>query len=62
MADEVIKELWQIKDDIAEEHGCDISAFAAHLRSRTRLEGQTVVDLSVGKAISQGSSNKPSQP
>jgi len=27
MADEIIKELWQIKDGIASEHGHDMNAF-----------------------------------
>jgi len=45
MADEVIGELWKIKDSIAREHGYDIEAFAAHLRNRKRSEGDRVVDL-----------------
>ena len=41
MADEIIEELWKIKDDIAREHGYDIRRLGAHLRS---LEGRTVED------------------
>ncbi len=41
MADEIIEELWKIKDDIAREHGYDIRRLGAYLRS---LEGRTVED------------------
>ena len=34
MSDEVIKELWRVKDDIAREHGYDVDRFAAYLQSR----------------------------
>ena len=34
MSDEIIKELWQIKDNIAREHGYDIDALVAHLRTK----------------------------
>ncbi len=36
MSDEVIEELWQIKDGIAREHRHDIRRLAAHLQSRKR--------------------------
>ena len=45
MPDEIIKELWQIKDSIAREHGYDIEALVAHLQTKERPEGQRVVDL-----------------
>lgn len=45
MPDEIIKELWEIKDSIAREHGYDIDALVAHLHSRKRAEGERVVDL-----------------
>ena len=45
MPDEIIEELWQIKDNIAREHGYDIEALVAHLRTKKRSEGQQVVDL-----------------
>ncbi len=55
MSDEIIKELWQIKDGIAREHGYDIEALVAHLQTRKRLEGQQVVDLrAMRKAAEQG--------
>jgi len=45
MPDALIKELWQIKDRIAWEHGYDIEALVAHLHTKERPEGQRVVDL-----------------
>jgi hypothetical protein len=45
MPDEIIKELWQIKDSIAREHGYDIEALVSHLQTKERPEGQRVVDL-----------------
>lgn len=45
MADEIIKELWQIKDGIASEHGYDMTAFVAYLKARKHLEDHQVVDL-----------------
>ena len=55
MSDEIIEELWRIKDDIAREHCCDIEALAGHLRAKERPEGQQVVDLgAVRKVPEQG--------
>jgi hypothetical protein len=45
MPDEIIKELWQIKDSMAREHGYDIETLVAHLQTKKRPEGQRVVDL-----------------
>ena len=53
MADEIIKELWQIKDGIASEHGYDIKAFVAYLRARKHLGEHQVVDLQSAKKNAQ---------
>ncbi len=45
MPDEIIKELWQIKDSVAREHDYNIRALVAHLQSKKRGKGQHVVDL-----------------
>ncbi len=45
MPDEIITELWQIKDAIAREHGYDVRALVARLEGRKRGEGERVVDL-----------------
>lgn len=45
MPDEIIKELWEIKDSIARQHSYDIEAIVAHLRARKRSEGERIVDL-----------------
>ena len=49
MSDEIIKELWQVKDSIAQEHGYDIEALVVHLQTKKRKKGQKVVDLSALK-------------
>lgn len=57
MADEIIKELWEIKDNIAREHEFDVEALVAHLQTRKRAEGRRVVDLAaMRKNAGQGDS------
>ena len=45
MADEIIEELWAVKDRIAREHGYDVDALVAYLRAKQRPEAQRVVDV-----------------
>jgi hypothetical protein len=45
MADEIIKELWKVKDVIAKEYGCDVKSLVAHLRAKKHEEEKQVVDL-----------------
>jgi hypothetical protein len=45
MADEIITELWRVKDAIAKEYGCDVKSLVAHLRAKKREEDNRVVDL-----------------
>jgi hypothetical protein len=45
MADEIIKELWKVKDAIAKEYGCDVKSLVAHLRAKKHEEEDRVVDL-----------------
>ena len=45
MADEIIKELWEIKDAIANEYGCDVKALVAHLRAKKHEGDKQAVDL-----------------
>ena len=45
MADAIIKELWEIKDGIAREHGYDVDALIAHLQARPNAVKRQVVDL-----------------
>jgi hypothetical protein len=53
MADEIIEELWKIKDSIAEEYADDVRALAAHLRTRKRGGDQQTVDLRGMKQIAE---------
>lgn len=45
MADEVLEELWKVKDAMAYEHGYDVRALAAHLRALKHGDDTKVVDL-----------------
>jgi len=53
MADEIIKELWEIKDDIAREHGYDIDALVGDLQSKRRAKDQQAVDLCARKRATE---------
>ena len=58
MSDEIIEELWRIKDSIAREHGYDIEALVAYLQSKEKTEGRQIVDLSAMKRTAeQGASS-----
>jgi hypothetical protein len=46
MADEVIRELWRVKDAMAKRFNYDVDALAAELRRRQKESGRPVVDLS----------------
>lgn len=50
MPDEILKELWKVKDTIAREHGYDLRALGLYLRNREAAEGQQVVDLAAMRA------------
>lgn len=45
MTDNIIRELWAIKDGIAKEYGYDIDLLANYLKSKQKAEGQRVIDL-----------------
>jgi len=53
MADEIIEELWRIKDDIAREHGYDLDALVVHLRSRKREGRHRIEDLHSVRATAE---------
>ena len=45
MADEIIEELWRIKDSIARDHAYSVDNLVARLQTKGLLPGQEVVDL-----------------
>ena len=53
MSDEIIRELWHIKDSIAAEHGHDIEALVSYLQTMKRPHGQHVVDPRTGRSSVQ---------
>jgi len=50
MADEIIEELWSIKDGIAREHDYHVDALVAHLTALAPSPGRRVVDLRATRA------------
>ena len=50
MADDIIEELWRIKDGIAREYGYDVDALAAHLATQTPLPSSPAADPSTTRA------------
>ena len=46
MVDEIIKELWDIKDQIAKEHGYNIDRFVAYLREMSEKKDSHAIDSS----------------
>ena len=53
MPDEIIQELWQIKDSMVREYEYDIDMLVAHLQARQRPVGQRVVDLRAMKEAAE---------
>ncbi len=45
MADEIIEELWNIKDSIARDYAYSVDNLVAHLTAKGLSSGQKVVDL-----------------
>ncbi len=58
MADEIIEELWKIKDGIAREHAYSVDALVAHLNAKGLSPGQKVVDLCGMKTAGQNRKRK----
>lgn len=46
MPDEIIEELWRIKDGMAREHGHDVRKLAAYLQNDRRAEDERTARLS----------------
>ncbi len=62
MSDEIIEELWGIKDSIAREHGYGLRKLAAYLRSLTRWESPSESpNRSAYQIISEGSGQRLSE-
>lgn len=58
MADEIIEELWKIKDGIAQEYGFNLDALVAHLKAQELSSGQKVVNLRAKKTVTQSRKRK----
>jgi hypothetical protein len=45
MTDEIIREVWRAKDELAKEFNYDMDALAAELRKREKESGRKIVNL-----------------
>ena len=55
MTDEIIQELWRIKDGIAQDHGYDLDMLVAYLRGKERAGVHHVTDpRSIKETAEQG--------
>ncbi len=60
MTDEIIQELWRIKDGIARDHGYDLDVLVAYLRGKERAGDHRVTDLhSIKETAEQGAPADP---
>jgi hypothetical protein len=50
MKDEIIEELWVVKDQIAEDYGYDVDALVAHLRTSPDQRNLHAKTKHLGKA------------
>ena len=53
MSDEIIRELWKIKDEIARENGYDVKRLIAYLQAKKKSGDYRFVDLSASKESSE---------
>ena len=53
MADEIITELWKVKDAIAKEYGCDVKSLVAHLRAKKREGDNRVINHRSMKQVAE---------
>ena len=64
MKDEVIQEVWRIKDFISAKYNHDVHALANHLRQSLRLSSEQTVDLRARRdsATRGGAADKVAEP
>ena len=54
-SDEVLREVWRIKDELSASYNHDLERLFADAQKRQRLSGRTVFDLQNAKAALDGS-------
>ena len=53
MVDEILKELWEIKDSIAKEHENDLDALTSWLKKRRISQNRKVINLKALKRLAE---------
>lgn len=59
MKNEILKEVWAVKDALAAKHGYSIDVLFAHLREREKTSGRRYVDFSKPARKGRLSKNRP---
>jgi hypothetical protein len=58
MTDEIIREVWRAKDELAKQFNYDIDALAAELQKRQQESGRKIVNLEK-ESVKQSASSHP---
>lgn len=53
MTDEIIREVWRAKDEIAKQFNYDIEALGKDLQRRQKVSGRKVVNLATNRLLPQ---------
>lgn len=53
MKNEILEELWKVKDQVASEHGYDIHRLVNELRKKEKKAKVSIVDLSLPHKLSK---------
>ena len=53
MSDEIIQEIWKIKDEIAKECSYNLEQLVARLRQKEKMASSPTVDLSADNTINR---------
>jgi len=57
MPDEIIRELWAIKDSIALEYSYDLDSLVSYVRTKKTSENRKIVNLEALKKVSEQNNN-----
>ena len=53
MSDEIIQEIWKIKDEIAKECGYNLEQLVSRLRQKEKMASSPTVDLSADNTVNR---------
>lgn len=62
MNDEILQEVWRVKDEISAEHEYDVMRLVREMRSRESASNSRVVDLHADRQATMQGGNQPFNP